>query len=199
MDSPDRGSGSRERDAATQTRNRDMDYQDVVYVENRNAPPTVIDHRTGTRYPYRPTRWDTAAPVAAAPTVAPAPMTAPQYQYAQGWATPMWGQSGWGQPGYVYPPVPPSNLASILGGFGDLGSLASIAAQIFAAFLPLPAAPTPQDSSEDSATDAAVNSSNLIRYQNALAQFAKRDQQILTIGSVLKELLKRPGFPAFGG
>ena len=115
----------------------------------------------------------------------------------------MAGFWGTGTPGYVYPPMipPSSNLASILGGFGDLGSLASIAAQIFAAFLPLPAAPTPQDSTNDSdsATNAAVNSSNLIRYQNALANFARRDQQILTVGSVLKELLKRPGFGPFGG
>ena len=37
-----------------------------------------------------------------------------------------------------------------------------------------------------------MNSSNLIRYQNALAMFARRDQQILTLGSVLKELFKRP-------
>src|SRR5215468_9089175 len=108
---------------------------------------------------------------------------------------PVRGQNVWGgAPGYVYPPAPgTTNLASILGGFGDLGSLANIAAQILAAFLPLPAAPTPQDNNDsDSATNAAVNSSNLIRYQNALAQFAKRDQQILTIGSVLKELFKRP-------
>jgi hypothetical protein len=98
----------------------------------------------------------------------------------------------------VYPPFgpPSSNLASILGGFGDLGSLASIAAQIFAAVMPLPASPTPQDQTNeaDPATNAAVNSSNLIRYQTALAQFARRDQQILTAGSVLKELLRRPGY-----
>src|SRR5262249_30877097 len=109
------------------------------------------------------------------------------------------GSTGWAgypvQPGYVMPPMaPPSNLATILGGFGDIGSLANIIAQVLAALLPLPAAPTPQDGNEsDSATNAAVNSSTLIRYQNALALFARRDQQILTLGSVLKELFKRPG------
>jgi hypothetical protein len=87
-----------------------------------------------------------------------------------------------------------SNLSTILGGFGDVGSLANIIAQVFAALLPLPVAPTPQDSGDsDQATNAAVNSSNMIRYQNALALFARRDQQILTLGSVLKELFKRPG------
>jgi hypothetical protein len=182
-----------------------MDY-DQMYIssDGRNAP-VVVDHRTGSRFPLRPTTtttWQPAAPVATAPMIAP---VAPQYQYPAAWgAQPMWAQGGWGQaPGYVYPPlgVPPTtNLGSILGGFGDLGSLATIAAQILAAFLPLPASPTPQDNNDsDPATNASVNSSNLIRYQNALAQFAKRDQQILTIGSVLKELLKRPGFSAFGG
>jgi hypothetical protein len=92
------------------------------------------------------------------------------------------------------PPVAaPSNLATILGGFGDIGSLANLVAQVFAALLPLPASPPPQENNDsDSATNAAVNSSNLIRYQNALALFARRDQQILTLGSVLKELFKRP-------
>lgn len=184
-----------------------MDY-DQMYVtsdgsfvtsDGRNAP-VVIDRRRVPR-PVPTTTLQPAAPVAAVPMIAPA---APQYQYAPAWAQPMWAQQNWAQrgwgnaPGYVYPP-PTTNLGSILGGFGDLASLASIASQIFAAFLPLPAAPTPQDNSEDSASDAAVNSSNLIRYQNALAQFAKRDQQILTIGSVLKELLKRPGYAAVGG
>jgi len=136
-----------------------------------------------------------------------APTTAGPYQYPQQtvWYpnTSSWGASGWGypvQPPYVMPPVvaPGSNLATILGGFGDIGSLANIIAQVFAALLPLPAAPTPQDGGSDSdpATSAAVNSSNLIRYQNALALFARRDQQILTLGSVLKELFKRPGMVA---
>jgi hypothetical protein len=71
---------------------------------------------------------------------------------------------------------------------------ANIVAQVFAALMPLPNAPTPQDNTEGRPeVDAAVNSSNMIRYQNALALFAKRDQQILTLGSVLKELFKRPG------
>jgi hypothetical protein len=189
----------------------------TVYVtpESLGWGRNATDHRVWnnpTRVPVQ------LRPVVTTPTatVATAPVSSmiPQYQYPgpgmypaaypQPWAQPMAGFWGPGAPGYVYPPPgmsPSSNLATILGGFGDLGSLASIAAQIFAAFLPLPTAPTPQDSTTDSdpATNAAVNSSNLIRYQNALAGFARRDQQILTVGSVLKELLKRPGFGPFGG
>jgi hypothetical protein len=178
-----------------------MDYENVYYVGPndgwRNAP-VVMDHR---RAPARSTTIVTSAPPAALAPVASAPMmpaTAP-YQYPQQVWYP--NNSSWAgypvQPQYVMPPVgaPGSNLATILGGFGDVGSLANIIAQVFAALLPLPSAPTPQDGNNDSdpATNAAVNSSNLIRYQNALALFARRDQQILTLGSVLKELFKRPG------
>lgn len=190
-----------------------MDYENVFYVSPndgwRNAP-IVVDHR-GRPGGRGPTAIVTSAPPAApaGTTFAPAAMTptAGPYQYPQQtvWYpnTSSWGGSGWGypvQPPYVMPPVvaPGSNLATILGGFGDIGSLANIIAQVFAALLPLPAAPTPQDGGSDSdpATSAAVNSSNLIRYQNALALFARRDQQILTLGSVLKELFKRPGMVA---
>ena len=179
-----------------------MDYEQVYYVtgDNRNATPVVVDHRTGARLPARTTSVIAAAPAAAVPAaVSWAPSTAP-YQYGQpSFYGPTVMPNGWTgypvQPPYVMPPVAPSsNLATILGGFGDIGSLANIIAQAFAAFLPLPAAPTPADNNDsDSATNAAVNSSNLIRYQNALALFARRDQQILTLGSVLKELFKRPG------
>jgi len=172
-----------------------MDYEQVYYVtgdnSGRNATPVVVDHRTGTRLPGRPTNVITAAPTAVS-----APMA---YQYSQpGFYGPAVMPSNWTgypvQPPYVMPPVAPaSNLATILGGFGDVGSLANIVAQVFAALLPLPAAPTPQDNGENDSANAAVNSSNLIRYQNALALFARRDQQILTLGSVLKELFKRPG------
>lgn len=182
-----------------------MDYENVVYLDNgggyidgRNATrPVVISH--GTRGP-RPTAIVPAA--AAAPSTS---MTAAPYQYPYpvsqpayyGPATMPQGWAGYPMnPGYVFPPVaPPSNLASILGGFGDIGSLANIVAQAFAAFLPLPASPTPQDGTDNDsiAQNTLANSSNLIRYQNALAQFARRDQQILTLGSVLKELFKRPG------
>jgi hypothetical protein len=182
-----------------------MGYQDVYYVDDiRGASPVVVDHRTGSRVPVSlPARTTVVtAPAATGPFGSP-------YQYGPGQMAPNWGggwntgwHGGWNggagyptYPQYAMPPVPPtSNLASILGGFGDIGTLANIIAQAFAAFLPLPTPPTPQDGSDtDQATNAALNSSNLIRYQSALAGFARRDQQILTLGSVLRELFKRPG------
>jgi len=177
-----------------------MDYENVYYVtDSRNATP-VRDHRVVTT--TVPARAVVAQPAA---TAMPATLgwtsspSAGPYQYPQpSYFGPQAMSNSWGyplQPPYIMPPVAPSsNLASILGGFGDIGSLANIIAQVFAALLPLPASPTPQDNNDsDSATNAAVNSSNMIRYQSALALFARRDQQILTLGSVLKELFKRPG------
>ena len=177
-----------------------MDYENVYYVENRNATPVMVDHRTGQRVPVR-TSIVTSAPPAAPTGAGWASSTAPYHYPAPSYYGPAVMPNGWTgypvQPPYIMPPAvaPTSNLASILGGFGDIGTLANIVAQAFAAFLPLPAAPTPQDGTdtESAAANAAVNSSNLIRYQNALALFARRDQQILTLGSVLKELFKRPG------
>ena len=176
-----------------------MDYEDVYYIDSRNAP-AVVDHRT--RVPAgRPTIVSTPR----FPSAAPAPSTVPyQYPAAQpayyGPAVLPQGYNSFAgypvNPPYVLPSqvTPTSNLASILGGVGDIGVLSNLVAQAVAAFLPLPNAPTPADSSgvEDQSANAAVNSSNLIRYQSALAQFARRDQQILALGSVLKELFRRP-------
>lgn len=179
-----------------------MDYENVYYIDGRNA---VVDHRPGVRVPPRPPTIVTSMAPASTYTPATAATTwvppSVPYQYPQpGYAPASLVPPGWAgyplNPPYVVPtPLPPNNLASILGGFGDVGSLANILAQVVAAFLPLPAAPTPQDTTDNDNVNvaAAVNSSNLIRYQNALALFARRDQQILTLGSVLKELFKRPG------
>lgn len=168
-----------------------MDYEDVYYVE-RNAP-IVRDRRV--RVPARTTTLVPAAPAAAPAATLTTNVGPYQYPYPQPAFVAQTMPQGWGypvNPPYVVP-MPANNLASILGGFGDIGTLANIVAQVFAAFLPLPAAPTPQDDSENNqASQAMINSANLIRYQNALALFAKRDQQVLTLGSVLKELFKRP-------
>jgi len=184
-----------------------MDYENVYYIDGRNATPTPgRDHRVITgpvTSPVPVTRVVTPSAVGwtTGQSAAPYQYPAPGYYGPAGYPNAAWNPSiNWcypTQPPYVMPPVmaPPSNLATILGGFGDVGTLANILAQAIAAFLPLPAAPNPQDAtgSEDAATSAATNSSNLIRYQNALAMFARRDQQILTLGSVLKELFRRPG------
>ena len=68
--------------------------------------------------------------------------------------------------------------------FSDLstGDIAALASQALAALQALPAAPAPVGATE---TDVA----NLITYQAALAQHAKRDEQLRTIGSFIAKLL----------
>jgi hypothetical protein len=176
-----------------------MDYADIYYIDPRNADP-VRDHRVpgGTQYggrvPIRPVGGMIPASTGGFPPAAPmgiAPTTYPQPGYSYPPA-PM--------PGYPYP-VPPfgtpwgspaGNISAIVGGFGGLGSLADVIAQIFAAVLPLPSAPTPigSDVTEtNTAGDTNANAKNLITYQSALAGHAKRDEQIRTIGSLLKKLV----------
>ena len=55
-------------------------------------------------------------------------------------------------------------------------------AQIFAALMPLPAAPV---ATADTATDVG----NLILFQGSLAQYAKRDEQIRTLGNLVTKLV----------
>jgi len=62
------------------------------------------------------------------------------------------------------------------------GEVLAIAAQAFAAFQPLPAAPTAIGKADDDV-------SNLITYQSALATHAKRDEQLRTIGALVAKLL----------
>lgn len=61
------------------------------------------------------------------------------------------------------------------------GEIIDTAAQGLAALTPLPQPPT---ATGDGQTDVE----NMIRYQRALAQHAKRDEQIRTIGSIAKNL-----------
>ena len=179
-----------------------MDYEDLFYTYDGRNAVSPRDHRRFVGRPAPVAVAPAAAPVAVAPVAPVGAAMVPPYNYPtfpQGWSTSVLGYPL--NPPYVMPAQ--TNLSSILGGFGDIGTLANMAAQIFAALMPLPNPPTPQDSSDgntqSTSNNAMINSANLIRYQSALADFARRDQQILTIGSVLRELLKRPGIPAIVG
>lgn len=61
------------------------------------------------------------------------------------------------------------------------GEIIDTAAQALAALTPLPQPPTAQG-------NAQADVENMIRYQQALAQHAKRDEQLRTIGSIAKNL-----------
>jgi hypothetical protein len=149
-----------------------MDY-DVIYVDGRNA---VTDHRTNrpSSTPWRPipsgpsgTRT-VVVPPGARPTVITG------------------AASGYYQPTMYQPAYPPaygpgSSFASRFG--MTTGELIDTGIQLLAAIQPLPAAPTAQG-------EAGTDVENLMTYQGALAQHAKRDEQLRTLGNLLVRILK---------
>ena len=144
-----------------------MDY-DVMYIDGRNA---VHDHRTqgGSRPGSRPTA--VVVPPSSRPTVIQTAVPPPSAGYYQP------GPTGY-QPVGFYPQPP---FASRFG--MTTGELIDTAIQILAAIQPLPAAPTAQG-------EAQIDVENLVTYQGALWQHAKRDEQLRTLGSLLVRILK---------
>ncbi len=90
------------------------------------------------------------------------------------------------QPQVIYAQGP--GLGVGIGGAGSLfgrvttGQMIDMVAQIFAALMPLPAAPT-------ATSDAGTDVGNLILYQGSLAQYAKRDEQVRTLGNLITKLV----------
>ena len=114
----------------------------------------------------------------AAPMVGGRPMTVPvgtRTVYVQPTA----------QPYYYRAPAQSALAAGTLGGLlGNLtaGTLVELVAQGIAALQSLPAAPV---ATKDTATDVG----NMILFQSALAQHAKRDEQLRTIGHLVAKLV----------
>jgi len=93
-----------------------------------------------------------------------------------------------GQP-MAYGPNTPQVIyvpqSGALGGlFGKLttGQVIDMVAQVFAVLQPLPAPP-------NALGDAAADVGNSIKYQEALAEYAKRDEQVRTIGNLISKLV----------
>ena len=141
----------------------DDDYADIYYVDTRNAPSR--DHRTQTR----------PARVYPPPSRQPAGYSQPA-QYAQPavYANPA--------PVIYQAPYPQQTLAASFFGKLTTGQVVDMVAQLFAALQPLPGAPT---ATRDTATDVG----NLILFQGALAQHAKRDEQIRTLGGLVGKVV----------
>lgn len=135
-----------------------MEESDIYIVDTRNA-----DHRTHPGASQSPWR--------------PAPARPVQTVYAQ--PSRVYTQA---QPQVIYAQPPQSALASSLLGKVTGGQLVDLVAQIFAALMPLPAAPVATDS-------AATDVGNLILYQSALASYAKRDEQVRTLGNLVTKLI----------
>ncbi len=127
--------------------------EDIVW--ERNA---VTDHRPGSsRFPATAIRPPTPSQPVRVYATAPSP-----YYYA----------------------VPPQQApaASTLFGRMTTGQVIDLVAQIFAALMPLPAAPV-------ATSDAAVDVGNMLLYQQALAKYAKQDEQVRTLGNLVTKLV----------
>ena len=138
-----------------------MQENDIYVVDTRNA-----DHRTPQQgapwfRPNQPIRTMTAQPA----QVYSQP-TAPQ------------------QPQIIYavPPAqhqaPTSHLLHKING----PVLIDLVAQVFAALMPLPAAPV-------ATSEVATDVQNMLLYHSALAQYAKRDEQLRTLGNLITKVL----------
>jgi hypothetical protein len=143
-----------------------MEEDDVYYIDTRNAP-VVVSRTNGGRATVRPgTR-----------VVGPHAMGSP---YAVNRA------AYYQNPYMAASPFAAGALGAGLGAnlFGGMtgGQLVELIAQIFAAVMPLPAAPV-------ATTDAATDVGNLILFQSSLAQYAKRDEQVRTLGNLVTKLL----------
>jgi hypothetical protein len=131
-----------------------MDESDIYWIDARNADVRVQQTNGG-----RPTR-----PGAVVHGTRIYPATNHPY----------------GQPQMVYASRSP--YSSQLFGNMNAGQLVDLVSQIFAALMPLPAAPV-------ATADATTDVGNLITYQSALAQYAKRDEQVRTLGSLVTKLV----------
>ena len=142
------------------------DYADIYFVDGRNA---VVDHRTG--QPQRvmvqpPGSYGGRAIVASPSPYGQSPM-------AYGPQGPGSWNPAWGHPGYHH--------SSLLGRM-SAGQLIDMVAQIFVALMPLPAGPSVTG-------DAGTDVGNLILYQGSLASYAKRDEQVRTLGNLVSKLV----------
>jgi hypothetical protein len=149
-----------------------MDY-DVIYVGDERNAVRVTDHRTpGARPTGNP--WYRPRPAPGSRTVVVPPGARP---------TVITGGSS--SPGYYRPeymmPAPQDSVASRFG--MTTGELIDTGIQVLAAIQALPAAPTAQG-------EAHVDVENLITYQGALWQHAKRDEQLRTLGGLLARVLR---------
>ncbi len=143
-----------------------MDEYEINIVDGRNA-----DHRTQTVRPGGVT-GGSRVPVR---TLYTQPSAQPQMAY--GPPTYYGPQGPWGGYGPQGQPWGSSLLARV-----TPGVVIDMVAQIFAALMPLPAAPV-------STSDVGTDVQNLITYQSSIASYAKRDEQVRTLGNLIVKLI----------
>ena len=141
------------------------EYADIYYVDGRNAGG---DHRVGAggNSYFAPRAVPPPAGAVAARTVYVQPAQPASYA----------------QPLVYAQPAPQSPLSMLFGNM-QAGQVIALIAEALAAFRSLPAAPV---ATKDIATDIA----NGVTYDTALAQHAKTDEQIRTIGHLVAKLVR---------
>jgi hypothetical protein len=149
------------------------DYADIYFVDGRNA---TVDHRPGGH--ATPGRVVVGQPSGSLSVRAP--MAQPASPYGQMPMYPPQGPGYWGPQGWV--PTPQGPFGSSLLSRISTGDLIDLIAQVFAALNPLPAQPSVT-------SDAATDAGNTILYNAALASYAKKDEQIRTLGHLVGKLL----------
>ena len=140
------------------------EYADIYYVDSaRNASN---DHRVGAGTPVVGARTMPVPVGTRTVYVQPAGQPAAPYYYRT--------------PAYQAP-LAQGTLGGLLGNL-TAGTLVELVAQAIAALQSLPAAPV---ATKDVGTDVG----NMILFQGALAQHAKRDEQLRTIGHLVAKLV----------
>jgi len=147
------------------------EYADIYYVDARNNVGVTDHRRPGAGFPARPGTTPTRAVVVPPPSARPVYGGQAPIVYQQP-AMPV------AYPTVAYPPSPFAGLFARV----TTGQLIEMIVQGFAAIQSLPAAPT-------ATTDTRDNIENLVLYQTALAQHAKRDEQLRTIGNIVSKLV----------
>ena len=140
------------------------EYAQIYWLDERNAGR---DHRT--QGGGAPAGWRPGVAPPGASVMRPPASAVPVVRYP--------AQAVVAQPVTMMQPQP-----TYFGGF-SLGQIIEMAAQALAAIQPLPAAPV-------ATAEVVKDVGNLVLYQSAIAQHAKRDEQLRTIGSLVSKFVK---------
>ena len=160
------------------------EYAQIYWLPERNAGR---DHRTqgggGAAAPWRPGAGGLSASGPAVPPPATATVYTPTSYYPA--QPPMYPPPGYypTQPAYgQFVMQQPTTLGALFGGL-TIGQIIEMIAQAIAALQSLPAAPV-------GTQDVEKDVGNLVLYQTAIAQHAKRDEQLRTLGSLISKLVR---------